>query len=62
MEATMHDSSAFDREPITETQPLADAHKGRELERARLKYESARRLANLGGSEPQLRPIPRRRI
>jgi len=29
--------------------------------RALITRESARRLARLGGSEPQLRPIPRRR-
>lgn len=29
--------------------------------RALIARESARRLARLGGSEPQLRPIPRRR-
>jgi Arc/MetJ family transcription regulator len=29
--------------------------------RALIARESARRLAQLGGSEPQLRPIPRRR-
>ncbi|MGH8578446.1 MAG: type II toxin-antitoxin system VapB family antitoxin, partial [Gammaproteobacteria bacterium] len=26
-----------------------------------IERESARRLARLGGSEPQLRPVPRRR-
>lgn len=29
--------------------------------RALIERESARRLARLGGSEPRLRPIPRRR-
>ncbi|MGH8505169.1 MAG: type II toxin-antitoxin system VapB family antitoxin [Stenotrophobium sp.] len=29
--------------------------------RALIERESARRLARLGGSEPQLRPVPRRR-
>lgn len=29
--------------------------------RALIERESARRLAKLGGSEPQLRPVPRRR-
>jgi len=29
--------------------------------RALIERESARRLARLGGSEPQLQPIPRRR-
>ena len=33
----------------------------REGLRALIERESARRLARLGGSEPQLKPIPRRR-
>ncbi|RMD68715.1 MAG: type II toxin-antitoxin system VapB family antitoxin [Gammaproteobacteria bacterium] len=33
----------------------------REGLRALIERESARRLAKLGGSEPQLQPIPRRR-
>ena len=33
----------------------------REALRALIERESARRLARLGGSEPALRPIPRRR-
>ena len=33
----------------------------REGLRALIERESARRLARLGGSEPQLEPIPRRR-
>jgi Arc/MetJ family transcription regulator len=33
----------------------------REALKALIERESARRLARLGGSEPQLRPIPRRR-
>lgn len=33
----------------------------REGLRALIERESARRLARLGGSEPNLRPIPRRR-
>ena len=32
----------------------------REGLRALIERESARRLARLGGSEPQLRPVPRR--
>ncbi len=32
----------------------------REALRALIERESARRLARLGGTEPQLRPIPRR--
>ena len=34
----------------------------REGLRALVERESARRLASLGGSEPDLRPIPRRKI
>ncbi|MDA8163795.1 MAG: type II toxin-antitoxin system VapB family antitoxin [Desulfobacteraceae bacterium] len=33
----------------------------REGLRALIERESARRLARLGGSEPQLKPVPRRR-
>lgn len=33
----------------------------REGLRALIERESARRLARLGGSQPQLRPVPRRR-
>lgn len=33
----------------------------REGLRALIERESARRLARLGGTEPQLRPVPRRR-
>jgi len=33
----------------------------REGLRALIERESARRLAKLGGSQPQLRPVPRRR-
>ncbi len=33
----------------------------REGLRALIERESARRLAKLGGSEPQLKPVPRRR-
>jgi Arc/MetJ family transcription regulator len=33
----------------------------REALRALIERESARRLARLGGSEPQLTPVPRRR-
>lgn len=34
----------------------------REGLRALIERESARRLARLGGSQPQLRPVPRRRF
>jgi len=33
----------------------------REALKALIERESARRLARLGGSEPQLQPVPRRR-
>ena len=38
-----------------------EASLARESLRALIERESARKLARLGGSEPQLRPIPRRR-
>jgi Arc/MetJ family transcription regulator len=34
----------------------------REALKALIERESARRLARLGGSEPRLKPIPRRRV
>jgi Arc/MetJ family transcription regulator len=34
----------------------------REALKALIERESARRLARLGGSEPNLKPIPRRRL
>ena len=40
------------------TERTALIHEGLRL---LIQRESARRLARLGGSEPQLRPIPRRR-
>ena len=56
----------LDDELIAEAQRLAGIkertaviHEGL---RALIARESARRLARLGGSEPRLRPIPRRRI
>ena len=56
----------LDEELIAEAQRLAGVkertaviHEGL---RALIARESARRLARLGGSEPKLRPIPRRRI
>lgn len=38
-----------------------EASLARESLQALIERESARKLARLGGSEPQLRPIPRRR-
>lgn len=40
------------------TEKTAVVHEGL---RALIERESARRLARLGGSEPSLRPVPRRR-
>ncbi len=55
----------FDDELIEEAQritgmkePTMIIHEGL---RALIQRESARRLARLGGTEPQLQPIPRRR-
>ena len=47
---------AEDLTGITDKTDLA-----REGLRALIERESARKLAKLGGSQPQLRPIPRRR-
>ena len=55
----------LDDELVTEAQRItgmkertALIHEGL---RALIERESARRLARLGGSEPRLRPVPRRR-
>lgn len=56
----------LDDELIAEAQRLAGINERtaviHEGLRALIARESARRLARLGGSEPRLRPIPRRRI
>jgi Arc/MetJ family transcription regulator len=48
-------------EAVRLTGLTAKAELVREALRALIERESARRLARLGGSEPQLKPVPRRR-
>ena len=56
----------IDDELLQQAQALSGVQEKTALVREGLKAliqrESARRLARLGGSEPQLEPIPRRRI
>ena len=53
------------RELLARAEQLTDVHERsalvREALKALIEREAARRLARLGGSEPKLRPIPRRR-
>ncbi|HEB78504.1 MAG TPA: type II toxin-antitoxin system VapB family antitoxin [Methylothermaceae bacterium] len=55
----------LDDELLTEAQRLTGLKEKsaivREALKALIERESARRLARLGGSEPQLEPVPRRR-
>ena len=61
----MRTTMALDDEQVAEAQGLTGLKKRsaliREALKALIERESARRLARLGGSEPQLRPPPRRR-
>lgn len=61
----MRTTLAIDDELLAKAQALTGVSEKSALVREALKAliarESARRLARLGGSEPQLRPIPRRR-
>lgn len=64
-DGTMRTTINLDEQLLTEAQRLtglkertALVHEGL---KALIERESARRLARLGGSEPRLRPIPRRR-
>ena len=61
----MRTTVALDDELLAEAQRLSGLTEKpallREALRALIERESARRLARLGGSEPALRPIPRRR-
>ena len=65
MERMMRTTVALDDELLAEAQRLSGLTEKpallREALRALIERESARRLARLGGSEPALRPIPRRR-
>ena len=55
----------IDDELLAEARRLTGVESRAELVRmafqALIEREAARRLARLGGSEPQLRPVPRRR-
>jgi Arc/MetJ family transcription regulator len=62
----MRTTLALDDELLTEAQSLTGLEEKsalvREALKALIERESARRLARLGGSEPQLRAPPRRRF
>lgn len=61
----MRTTVALDDELLAQAQLLSGLTEKpallREALRALIERESARRLARLGGSEPELQPIPRRR-
>lgn len=61
----MRTTIALDDELVSEAQRLTGTREKTALVRealtALIERESARRLARLGGTEPQLEPIPRRR-
>lgn len=61
----MRTTLALDDELVAEAQRLTGTSEKsalvREALRALIQRESARRLAKLGGTEPALAPIPRRR-
>jgi Arc/MetJ family transcription regulator len=63
--AGMRTTLALDDDLLAEAQRLTGTHEKsalvREALRALIERESARRLARLGGSEPGLREVPRRR-
>lgn len=65
-EKEMRTTLAIDDELLAKAQALTGQSEKAALVREGLKAlierESARRLARLGGSEPDLRPIPRRRV
>jgi Arc/MetJ family transcription regulator len=62
----MRTTLALDDDLLVEAQRLTGATEKtalvREALRALIERESARRLARLGGSEPALSPVPRRRL
>ena len=62
----MRTTLALDDELLAEAQRLTGTREKSALVREGLKAlierESARRLARLGGSEPDLQPAPRRRV
>ncbi len=61
----MRTTIALDDDLLAEAQRLTGTTEKTALVRealgALIERESARRLARLGGSEPELRPVPRRR-
>jgi Arc/MetJ family transcription regulator len=61
----MRTTVSLDDELLSDAQKLTGLEERtallREALKALVERESARRLARLGGSEPDLRPIPRRR-
>jgi Arc/MetJ family transcription regulator len=61
----MRTTVSLDDDLLTDAQQLTGLDERtallREALKALIERESARRLARLGGSEPELRPIPRRR-
>jgi Arc/MetJ family transcription regulator len=61
----MRTTVSLDDDLLTDAQRLTGLEERtallREALKALIERESARRLARLGGSEPDLRPVPRRR-
>jgi Arc/MetJ family transcription regulator len=64
-ESYMRTTISLDEDLLANAQSLTGLHQRtallREALKALIERESARRLARLGGSEPDLRPVPRRR-
>ncbi|MDQ1452415.1 MAG: hypothetical protein QOK38_2281 [Acidobacteriaceae bacterium] len=62
----MRTTVSLDDDLLTDAQRLTGLEERtallREALKALIERESARRLARLGGSEPDLRPVPRRRF
>jgi Arc/MetJ family transcription regulator len=62
---SMRTTISLDDDLLTDAQKLTGLEERmallREALKALIERESARRLARLGGSEPDLRPVPRRR-
>jgi Arc/MetJ family transcription regulator len=65
MEAAMRTTVALDDDLVAQAQAYTGLQEKSALLREALKAliarESARRLGRLGGSEPDLKPVPRRR-
>ena len=65
MEEPMRTTLALDDDLVREAQRLTGTTEKsalvRQALRALIERESARRLAQLGGSEPDVEPVPRRR-